>query len=170
MKIVNIALMTTFLVTSSFSSEFVPYKKMADKLLQENEKSGLVATTNEVKKALKSKDILVVDVRTKEEWAGAHIKGSVRIGRQSPEKMIANFVLDNKGNLIKDKLIVVCNSAHRASIQATIFRKMGFKVVKVYPILKWLDGCNPIVTKYSKKKDYSNKEFGYFYPAKCLKK
>jgi len=168
MKLLNIIITTTILASGSVASEFIPYKKMAGKLLQENKKNGLFATTAEVKKALHSKDTLVVDVRTHQEWDAAHIKGSVRVGRQVPEMAIANFALNLDNKFIKNKLIVVCNTAHRASIEAIIFRKMGFKQVKVYPI----DKCNPIFTKYSeqKYKEGTNHKFGAFYPEKCYTK
>ncbi|RUM45168.1 MAG: hypothetical protein DSY46_03675 [Hydrogenimonas sp.] len=172
MKFVHLIVAMSIATSSSFASEFVSYKELSTKLLQENQKHGLLATTDEVKKALHSKDTLVVDVRTEEEWAAAHIKGSVRVGRQFPEKAIANFVLDDDGKLVKDKLIVVCNTAHRASLQALIFRKMGFKQVKVYPIDEWIDTCNPVYTKYSHQKYHGGKHhrFGAFYAQKCYEK
>jgi|GEM_PF-965621 rhodanese-related sulfurtransferase len=154
------------------ASEFIPYEEMASTLLKENVEKGLLATTQEVEKALHVKDTVVVDVRTKEEWAGAHIKGSRRVGRQSPEKAIELFVLDDDDKLIKDKLIVVCNTAHRASLEALIFRKMGFKEVKVYPIDEWIDSCKPIVTKYSRQ-EYAkghHHKFGSFYAEFCKEK
>jgi rhodanese-related sulfurtransferase len=157
------------LASLSFSAEFIPYEKMAGELLKENVKNGLRATTDEVKKALHSKNTAVVDVRSKEEWAGAHIKGSMRVGRQSPEKAIELFVLDDDDKLVKDKLIVVCNTAHRASLEAIIFRKMGFTQVKVYPIDEWIDECNPVVTKYSRQEynDGKHHKFGEFYAEGC---
>ena len=33
---------------------------------------------------------------------------------------------------VKDKLIVVCNTASRAVIEAQAFKQMGFKTVKIY--------------------------------------
>ena len=92
-------------------------------------------------------------------WSGqeAHIKGSFRVGRQTPELAIANFVLDDDDKLVKPKLIVICNTAHRAcasKVQAVIFRHMGFSEVKVYPIDQWIDECNPVATKYSGVKKY----------------
>jgi len=171
-KLLKIIVVGSLLTSFGFSAEFIPYEQMAGKLLKENQKNGLRASTEELKKALHSKDTAVVDVRTKEEWAGAHIKGSVRVGRQSPEKAIELFVLDDDDKLIKDKLIVVCNTAHRASLEAMIFRKMGFTQVKVYPIDEWIDECNPIVTKYSRQeyKDGKHHRFGAFYAEGCERK
>ena len=172
MKLLKVIIMGTLFASMSFSAAFIPYEKMAGKLLNENTKKGLRATTEEVKKALHSKDTAVVDVRTMEEWAGAHIQGSMRVGRQSPEKAIELFVLDDDDKLVKDKLIVICNTAHRASIQAMIFRKMGFTEVKVYPIDEWIDECNPIVTKYSRQeyRDGKHHKFGAFYAEGCKEK
>jgi len=169
MKLHKVIIGVMIVVNSMMAAEFVSYHNMADKLLQENIKNGMRATTEEVKEAIKTKKALVVDVRTAEEWAGAHIKGSVRVGRQTPELAIANFVLDNDDKLIYDNLIVVCNTAHRASLEAVIFRKMGFKQVKVYALDQWIDECNPIATKYSiqKYKEGRGKKFGLFYSEAC---
>ena len=134
-------------------------------------KNGLYATTDEVKMALKEKDWAVVDVRTAEEWAGAFIKGSQRVGRETSEVAIENFVTDDDGKLIKDKIIVVCNSAARASIEAQTFRQMGFKTVKIYDLYSWIDECNPVVTKYTVKNDRSGTglNFGEYYAEHCKK-
>lgn len=164
----------TLLLTSGVaadSSSFKDYDALTKELKADNEKKGLYATTDEVKKALTSKDWAVVDVRTAEEWAGAHIKGSSRVGRQAPEKALANFVTDEDGKMVKDKLIVVCNSAARASIEAETFRKMGFKTVKIYDIYSWIDQCNPVVTSYTVKKDKKGTglNFGEYYAQHCKK-
>ena len=172
MKLHKIILGMMIIVNTMMAGTFVSYHQMADKLLQENIKNGMRATTDEVKEALKTKKALLVDVRTAEEWAGAHIKGSVRVGRQIPEMAIANFVLDDDDKLIYDNLIVVCNTGHRASLEAEIFRKMGFKQVKVYALDEWIDECNPIATKYSTQryKEGRNKKFGLFYSEACYNK
>jgi len=39
---------------------------------------------------------------------------------------VENFVLYDDDNLVKEKLIVICNTAHRVSLKAMNFRKMGF--------------------------------------------
>jgi len=172
MKIKNIALALLLVSTSSlFANDFVNYSDLTKKLKAENKKAGNYASTQEVKKALNSKDWLVADVRTMEEWSGAHIKGSVRIGRQAPEKGLELFALDDNDKFVKQNLIVICNSAARASIEAQTFRQMGFKTVKVYDLYSWIDECNPVVTKYTVKKDKEGTglKFGNFYAEHCKK-
>ena len=171
MKFPKIILTAGLLASTMFANEFINYDKLSESLISEAKKNGLYATTEEVKTALKEKDWIVVDVRTSEEWAGAFIKGSQRVGRQTPEAAIENFVTDDDGKLVKDKVIVVCNSASRASIEAETFRKMGFKTVKIYDLYSWIDQCNPVVTKYTVKKDSSGTglNFGNFYAEHCKK-
>jgi len=171
MKFTNILLATTLLATAATASEFIPYKQLAKEIRTQEKKAGNFATLEEVKSALNSKDWAVVDVRTKEEWEAASIQGSFRIGRQSPEKALENIVLDDNDKFIKKNLIVICNSASRASIEAQTFRKMGFEQVKVYDMYSWIDECNPIVTGYSKKKDKqgTKNKFGMFKAAHCYK-
>ena len=171
MKFSKIVLSMGLLASSLLASEFVNYDKLSKNLKEEAKKSGNYATTDEVKMALKEKDWAVVDVRTAEEWAGAFIKGSQRVGRETSEVAIENFVTDDDGKLIKDKIIVVCNSAARASIEAQTFRQMGFKTVKIYDLYSWIDECNPVVTKYTVKNDRSGTglNFGEYYAEHCKK-
>jgi len=171
MKFTNLLLATTLLATAATASEFIPYKQLAKKIKAEEKKAGNIATLEEVKNALKSKDWAVVDVRKLEEWTAASIKGSFRVGRQSPEKALENIVLDDNDKFVKKNLIVICNSASRASIEAKTFRKMGFDQVKVYDMYSWIDECNPIVTGYSKKKDKkgTKNKFGMFKAEHCYK-
>jgi len=169
MKIRATILTLLFSISSVFAAEFIDYNKLSSMLKKENQKNGTYATTQEVKHALKAKDWLVADVRTMEEWAAAHIKGSVRIGRQAPEKGLALHALDMDDNFVKQNVIIVCNSAARASIEAETIRKMGFKQVKVYDLYSWIDECNPVVTKYTVKKDKGGTglKFGNFYAEHC---
>lgn len=171
MKIKGIVLVLILVVSSIFAGEFVSYKDLSTKLKKENKEAGNYATSEEVKKALKAKDWLVADVRTMEEWSAAHIKGAVRVGRQASEKGVALHALDDDDKLVKPNLIVVCNSAARASIEAQTFRQMGFSTVKIYDLYSWIDECNPVVTKYTVKKDKGgmNLKFGNFYAEHCKK-
>jgi len=171
MKLSNILLATTLLAGAATASEFTGYKGLTKHLKSESKKHGNTASTADVKKAIAAKDWAVVDVRTMEEWSAAHIKGTSRIGRQAPEKALGNIVLDDDDKFIKNKLIVVCNTASRASIEAETFRKMGFAKVKIYGINTWIDECNPVTNKYSKAKDKQGTKikFGNFYAEHCKK-
>ncbi len=169
MKLTNILLATTLLTGAATAAEFTNYKSLTKQLKAKSAKAGNTATAEEVKHALVAKDWAVVDVRTIEEWKAAHIKGSNRVGRQGPEKALANIVLDDDDKFIKDKIIVICNSGSRASIEAETFRKMGFTKVKIYDIYSWIDECNPFLNAYSKKKDKhgTKNKFGAFKAAHC---
>ena len=171
MKIGNILLAASLFAGVANAGDFVSYKQLTKKLKSDAKKSGEFATAKEVRHALTAKDWAVVDVRTQLEWAGASMKGAYRVGRQSPEKALESIVLDDDDNFIKDKIIVVCNSASRASIEAETFKKMGFKTVKIYDMYSWIDECNPVVTAYSKKKDKhgTKQKFGMFKAEHCYK-
>lgn len=172
MKLKGLLLGLLVASSSLFAADFISYEELSSKLKDKNKKAGTYATTEEVQKALKAKDWLVADVRTMEEWAAAHIKGSVRIGRQAPEKGLALHALDMEDKFIKPNLIIVCNSAARASIEAETIRKMGFNQVKVYDLYSWIDECNPVVTKYTVKQDKGGTglKFGNFYAEHCKTK
>ena len=161
------------MITSStlLANEFIDYKTLTTKMVAENKKAGNYATTKEVQDAIASKDWIVADVRTKEEWSAGRIKGTVRIGRQAPEKAIANYALDDDDKFVKQNLIVICNTARRASIEAETFRQMGFKNVKVYEFYTWIDSCNPITTDYSSKsnKAGTKNKFGQVKAEHCYK-
>lgn len=168
----KIVLATLLFATSTLlANEFVNYKSLSNQLKAEAKKDGNYATTADVKKAIKSNDWVVADVRTKEEWDAAHIKGTVRVGRQAPEKALALYVLDDNDNFVKQNLVVICNSAARASIEAQTFKKMGFKDVKIYDLYSWIDECNPVVNSYSNKSNKSGtkNKFGSFYAQHCKK-
>lgn len=171
MKLGKILLASALAFGAAQASDYVSYKELTTKLKKEAKANGTFATAADVKHALKSKDWIVGDVRTMEEYQAARIAGSVRIGRQSPEKGLANFALNDDDKFVKDKLIVVCNTASRASIEAQAFRQMGFKEVKIYDIVSWMDECNPVVNMYSSKKDKkgTKNKFGSYKAAHCYK-
>lgn len=171
MKLGKIIFSITLLLGVIQANEFINYKSLVTKLKKEAKLNGTYATATEVKHAQKAKDWAVVDVRTMEEYQAAHIPGSIRIGRQTPEKAIAAVVTDDDDNFIKPNIIVVCNTASRASIEAQAFRQMGFKTVKIYDIVSWMDECNPVANMYSKKKDKkgSKQKFGLFKAEFCNK-
>ncbi len=131
------------------AADFVDYKGLTHKLKDDAKKNGEIASTDEVKKALTSADWAVVDVRTMDEWQAARIPGSLRIGRESPEKALEAIVLNDDNKFVKQNIIVVCNTASRAAIEAQAFRQMGFTSVKIYGIETWMKECNPVDNFYT---------------------
>jgi rhodanese-related sulfurtransferase len=171
MKLGKIVLAVALSLGVASASEFIGYKGLTKKLKKEAKQSGNFATATEVKHAQKAKDWAIVDVRTMEEYQAAQIPGSIRIGRQNPEKAIAAVVTDDEDRFIKPNVIIVCNTASRASIEAQAIKQLGFKTVKIYDIVSWIDECNPFTNMYSKKKDKkgTKNKFGAFTAAHCSK-
>jgi rhodanese-related sulfurtransferase len=171
MKLGNIILAASLLVGAASANEFVGYKGLTKKLKAEAKKNGTIATIDEVKHAQKAKDWLIADVRTMEEYQAARIDGAVRIGRQNPEKALEAFVTNDEGQFIKPNVILVCNTASRASIEAEAIRQLGFKNVKIFGMVSWMDECNPVVNMYSSKKDKkgTKNKFGSYKAAHCYK-
>jgi rhodanese-related sulfurtransferase len=170
MKLGKVILAASLCFGIASADGFVDYKGLSGALKKEAKAKGQVATTAEVKAALFAKDWAVVDIRTMDEWQGARIEGSLRIGREAPEKALEAIVLDDDNKFIKPNIIVVCNTASRGVIDAQTFRQMGFKEVKVYGIETWMDECNPTSNFYSKtaNKDGKNKKFGSFLAEHCV--
>ena len=171
---VVLILFTTLSMASEDEAEptFVDYRELTAKLKAAHVKDGTYATTAQVKYALKADDWLVVDVRDDHEWSAAYIEGSKYVGRKNPESKIKNFCLDVFGDdFTRNKLIVVCNSAARASLEAEIFKLMGFKTVMIYDIYTWIDECNPISSEYTVRKSRKGTglNFGSFKAVRCKK-
>jgi len=166
-----VVLFTTLSIASEDEPQFMEYKALTEKLKAEYVKSGMYATTEQVKKALKADDWVVVDVRDSNEWSAAYIEGTKRVGRKSPEKLIKNFCLDFADDFTRNKVIVVCNSAARASIVAETFKAMGFKTVMIYDIYTWIDECNPISNDYTimSSRKGTGLKFGTFKASHCKK-
>jgi len=175
----TLVLLTTFSIAledaeefeSEPESQFIEYSVLTAKLKEAHVKNGTYATTEQVKKALKADDWVVVDVRNDNEWSAAYIEGTKRVGRQNPEKRIKNYCLDFSDDFTRDKVIVVCNSAARASIVAEAFKVMGFKIVMIYDIYTWIDECNEISNDYTimSSRKGTGLKFGTFKASHCKK-
>jgi rhodanese-related sulfurtransferase len=168
MKLGKVILIAGLCLGAANAADFVDYKKLSHGLKEKAKAEGQIATTAEVKEALKAKDWAVVDIRTMDEWNGAHIDGSQRIGREAPEKALESIVLDDNNKFVKENLVVVCNTASRAVIEAQAFRQMGFKNVKVYGIETWMEECNPTKNWYSNVANKDKRKLGNYLPEHCV--
>ena len=92
------------------------------------------------KNKISTKDALVFDVRTTEEFNLGHIKGSINIDFYD-EKLFVDFF----GKINKTKPIYIyCRSGNRSKKSSEILKKIGF--VKVYDLLggykNWIKNSN----------------------------
>ena len=92
------------------------------------------------KNKISTKDALVFDVRTTEEFNLGHIKGSINIDFYD-EKLFVDF----KKKINKTKPIYIyCRSGNRSKKSSEILKKIGF--VKVYDLLggykNWIKNSN----------------------------
>ena len=92
------------------------------------------------KNKISTKDALVFDVRTTEEFNLGHIKGSINIDFYD-EKLFVDFF--EKVNKTKP-IYIYCRSGNRSKKSSEILKKIGF--VKVYDLLggykKWIKNSN----------------------------
>lgn len=92
------------------------------------------------KNKISTKDALVFDVRTTEEFNLGHIKGSINIDFYD-EKLFVNFF--EKVNKTKP-IYIYCRSGNRSKKSSEILKKIGF--VKVYDLLggykNWIKNSN----------------------------
>tara|TARA_B100001094_G_scaffold100482_1_gene96604 strand:- start:932 stop:1303 length:372 start_codon:yes stop_codon:yes gene_type:complete len=92
------------------------------------------------KNKISTKDALVFDVRTTEEFNLGHIKGSINIDFYD-EKLFVNFF--QKINKTKP-IYIYCRSGNRSKKSSEILKEIGF--VKVYDLLggykNWIKNSN----------------------------
>ena len=92
------------------------------------------------KNKISTKDALVFDVRTTEEFNLGHIKGSINIDFYD-EKLFVDFF--QKINKTKP-IYIYCRSGNRSKKSSEILKKIGF--VKVYDLLggykSWIKNSN----------------------------
>ena len=95
---------------------------------------------NIYKNKISTKDALVFDVRTSEEFNLGHIKGSINIDYYD-EKLFVDFF--QKINKTKP-IYIYCRSGNRSKKSSEILKKIGF--VKVYDLLggykNWIKNSN----------------------------
>jgi rhodanese-related sulfurtransferase len=72
----------------------------------------------------KEKDVIVLDVRTPQEYQEGHISNAINIPVQ-----ILGQQLDNLKNFKDKKILVYCRSGHRGTIASQILDGAGFKNV-----------------------------------------
>lgn len=86
---------------------------------------------------------MVLDVRSKEEFAQGHIAGAINISHDTLNEKISNI-----NQYKRDKVIVYCRSGRRAAMAETILTAQGFSQVRHLSgdINGWTKANLPLVT------------------------
>lgn len=75
----------------------------------------------EAKEAIDKGDVIILDVRTKEEYDSGHIENSILIPVNDIEKEAENILKDKE-----QKILVYCRSGNRSSQASKLLVKMGY--------------------------------------------
>lgn len=96
-------------------------------------KSDLVSYEELQAKLAQKEKLVLLDVRTQEEFAEGHIAGAVLLPYDEIEEKVANLLPE------KDKpIIVYCRSGRRSAIAAKSLRGLGYKDVRDFGgISRW---------------------------------
>jgi len=110
----------------AYAAEPAPAMIAPDQLVQRMEK--------------KDANLVVLDVRTPEEFAAGHIPGAVNI----PHDQLPNRLAEIAGAKTKD-VVVYCRSGRRSAIAQETLSSQGFKSVKHLEgdMLKWQEEKRP---------------------------
>ena len=82
-------------------------------------------SVHELKRKLEQRnDIAVLDVRSQTEWDEAHLEGAVHI--PSPDVRTRHKEVDSN-----KPVVILCNTAHRSSMAASILKQHGFTNISV---------------------------------------
>ena len=105
-----------------------------------NESITSVSAT-EFEKEMKADSVLLLDVRTPEEYAEGHIAGAMNIDVRSD-----GFLSTAGEELSKDYTILVyCRSGRRSMDAAGILTGLGYKVINLRGgIIEWKEGGLPV--------------------------
>lgn len=91
-----------------------------------NDKSSVIEiTTEEAKKEMDKGNVIILDVRTKEEYENGHIENSILIPLDEIEAEAGNILKDKE-----QKILVYCRSGNRSSQASKLLVKMGY--INVY--------------------------------------
>lgn len=78
-------------------------------------------TSEEVKDLFDNGNVIIIDVRTKEEYDEKHIMGAINIPIDELEEKINNIVNDKKNNIV-----VYCQSGNRSGMSKNKLEQLGF--------------------------------------------
>ena len=114
-----IMLLSVFIISGCSTTLVKDSNASGDKI------SVMKITAEEAKKEIDNGDVVILDVRTKEEYESGHIENSILIPVNEIEKEAEGILTDKD-----QKILVYCRSGNRSSKAANSLAKMGY--TKVY--------------------------------------
>ncbi len=109
-----------------FINEEEPFEKAEYKSL----------TPEEAKEMMENKDVIVVDVRTEEEFRQGHIEGAILIPDYELDKLAAEKLPDKEATIL-----LYCRSGNRSKLAAHLLNGMGYQNVYDFGgIIDWRYG------------------------------
>ena len=107
-------------------------------------KTGLkTASAADLKAAVEKKEkVVLLDVRTSQEWAAGRLAGAVHVDRGTLEFNIWKAIPDQNANII-----VYCKTGGRAVLAGKTVQDLGYKNVRVAEMNyeAWVKAGNPVV-------------------------
>ena len=99
------------------------------------------ADVKEFAELISDSTVIILDVRTADEYAEGHIKGAILIDQNK-----SDFVEQVKAKLPTDKTIAIyCRSGRRSANAANLLAKEGYKLVNLKGgILAWIKEDQPV--------------------------
>ncbi len=124
MKTIIVILLIAFLL-------FISFKFLTTK--EEPTSNYNKITVDKAKEMMKKEDVIIIDVRTEDEYNTSHIKNAVLI----PNETIGNEKLKEVSNL-NQKIIIYCRSGARSKKAAMKLINIGYKnVYDMGGIMNW---------------------------------
>ncbi|WP_308780446.1 rhodanese-like domain-containing protein [uncultured Clostridium sp.] len=95
---------------------------MKEDVTKSTENSSVMKmTAKEAKAEIDKGDVIILDVRTNEEYISGHIENSILIPVNEIEKEVENILKDKE-----QKVLIYCRSGNRSSQAAKLLVKMGY--------------------------------------------
>lgn len=112
-----------------------------------NERVAHIAADTLLEKMNLKEDLLLVDVRTSEEFDACHIEGSVSLPRGVLEPAIIQYTQDPQ-----KAIVLYCGAGHRAALATEALTNMGFANVLNLTggIRGWVNAGYPVVNNLGK--------------------
>ncbi len=93
-------------------------------------------TPEEAKEMMENEDVVIVDVRTEEEFSQGHIEGAILIPDYDLDKLAAEKLPDKEATIL-----LYCRSGNRSKLSAHLLNGMGYQNVYDFGgIIDWRYG------------------------------